>query len=153
MSYNFDSKTATLIVRIILFNCALFVLMAGIGAVYFLQTKDDVSRTGPDYLEMVTVILSPVALVAVIVGKTYLARAMEDRRGESKVQVFIGGTVTLMAICEAPGLLWALCAYLSSQPYYAIGTLVHALAILVLWPDGSELEEEFDTMASEGVEE
>lgn len=153
VSYNFDGKTGTLIVRIILFNCALFVLLGGIGAAFFLQPDENSSGTGLDYLEVVTAIFSPIALVSVIVGKGYLARSMESRSGESKVQVFVGGTVTLMAICEAPGLLWALCAYLASQPYYAIGSLVHALAILVLWPDGSELEEEFGTMASEGVEE
>ena len=152
MRSDFDNKTGLLVVRMILFSSALFVLLAGIGAAFFLQAEQDASGGDLEKLAIIAAVFSPIALVAMIAGKSYLAGLLESRSGEAKLQILIGGSSVLAGICEAPGLLWAVCAFMQSEPLYAIGSVVHAFGILYLWPDGAELEERMGGMTAEGDE-
>lgn len=148
-----DQKNSILVLRVVLFNCAMFVLFAGIAAAYFIEPVSGDSSASLEILVIVSAVLSPLSAVAFLFGRNVLSRLLETKTGEAKMRVFVSGSVILAGICEAPGLLWALCAYLQQEPLYAIGSVVHALGILFLWPDGSELEEDVSSWAAEGAEE
>ena len=150
MRANLDDKSALLVLRMILFSCALFVLLAGIGAAFLVPTATDAARLGLEKLAIMAAVCSPLAILVIVIGKNYLNGLLERQTGESKIQTLIGGATLLAGVCEAPGLLWAFCAYLLNEPLYAIGSVAHAIGILFLWPDGSELGNGNDVTIAEG---
>lgn len=152
MQPDLDSKSSLLLVRLILFSCALFVVLAGIVGAFVLSYESEASDIGLEHLATVTFVLSPISFVLLIVGKNYLSKALETRSGMARLQTFVGGMTFLVAICEGPGLLWAICAYLLHEPLYSIGAFVHAIGIILLWPDGSELENGVELDIVEGTE-
>ena len=152
MQPDLDSKSSLLVVRLILFSCALFVVLAGIVGAFVLSYESEASDIGLEHLATVTFVLSPISFVLLIVGKNYLSKALETRSGMARLQTFVGGMTFLVAICEGPGLLWAICAYLLHEPLYSIGAFVHAIGIILLWPDGSELENGVELDIVEGTE-
>ena len=152
MQPDLDSKSSLLVVRLILFSCALFVVLAGIVGAFVLSYESEASDIGLEHLATVTFVLSPISFVLLIVGKNYLSKALETRSGMARLQTFVGGMTFLVAICEGPGLLWAICAYLLHEPLYSIGAFVHAIGIILLWPDGSELENGVEVDIVEGTE-
>ena len=152
MQPDLDNKSSLLVVRLILFSCALFVVLAGIVGAFVLSYESEASDIGLEHLATVTFVLSPISFVLLIVGKNYLSKALETRSGMARLQTFVGGMTFLVAICEGPGLLWAICAYLLHEPLYSIGAFVHAIGIILLWPDGSELENGVELDIVEGTE-
>lgn len=152
MHPDLDNKNGVLVVRLILFSCALFVVLAGIVGAFVLSFESAASDIGLEHLATVTFVLSPISFVLLVVGKNYLSKALEARSGMARLQTFVSGMTFLMAICEGPGLLWALCAYLLHEPMYSIGAFVHAIGIILLWPDGSELENGVEVDIVEGTE-
>ena len=140
MQPELDNKNGLLIVRVVLFGCALVVVMAGAVAAFGFSSEPKATSSVVEYLVPAAAVLSGVSFLVLIVGKNYLSKILETRIGAARLQVFVTGTIFLMAISEGPGLLWALCAYLFAEPLYSIGAVAHAVGIILLWPDGSELE-------------
>jgi uncharacterized membrane protein YeaQ/YmgE (transglycosylase-associated protein family) len=69
MQPDLDSKSSLLVVRLILFSCALFVVLAGIVGAFVLSFESAASDTGLEHLATVTFILSPISFVLLVVGK------------------------------------------------------------------------------------
>ena len=74
MRSNLDDKSALLVLRMILFSCALFVLLAGIGAAFLVPTATDAARLGLEKLAIVAAVCSPLAILVIVIGKNYLNR-------------------------------------------------------------------------------
>ncbi len=152
MHPDLSNKNVLLVVRLVLFSCALFVILAGFVGAFVLSSEAEAFGYGLENLATITFVLSPISFVFLVIGKNYLSRVLESRSGEARLQAFIAGMTFLAAVCEAPGLLWALCAYLLHEPVYSIGAIVHAIGIMLLWPDGSEIDNGLEPGISEGTE-
>ena len=63
----------------------------------------------------------------------------ETGREAASKKLFI--TLLSVAMLEGGGLLWSIISYLSQDPMFVAGTLIHSVLLLLLWPGDVQIRE------------
>ncbi|MGE4618826.1 MAG: hypothetical protein AAEJ04_03345 [Planctomycetota bacterium] len=136
-------KNLQRVLKVTIFVCASVTFVAGFVVAFVLEPFQEPVDLEP--LLVSNILISVIGLLAVVFGKIRFGGMLEQCSSIPQFQKIWIGIVGIVAVCQSGGMFWAVNAYLFAEPVYCFGSLMHAFAILLLWPGNGVAEGDFVT--------